>query len=521
MIQKYLSRRGGRFYCLYVDFQKAFDKVQHQKLFISLLKKGIHGNYLRILKAMYSNLSATVRTSGGETTAFPCNVGTRQGDVSSPLIFALFINDLCTLLREGCRDGIFITPDVEDIFCLMYADDIANCSETRVRLQRQINLTKEFCDTREMKVNLNKTEIIVFRNGGPLRKYEMCDLGGTPIRTTSEYKYMGLIFTPKLSWSKAKRKLAAQARKAAFCIRNYQRKFGYFKHEEYFRLFDSMVKPILCFGSEVWGYEYSSVIESVHNEFCKNFLGVNSSVNNVVALGECGRLPLCVTYITNCIKYWCRLLCMGNHKYPKNCYKMLKSLDEAGRQNWVSKVRHLLFQYGFGYVWIAQEFGNEIFFINQFKTRISDCMQQNWHSDINESPRCDSYKEFKSLLNVERYLTLDMPFYLRKAFARFRSSSHKLAIEIGRHHGINRTDRICTFCFNQFNNVHVEDEFHVFFICSKFNSVRENFLFPWYSRGDSKAEFFSLMKVSTPDIVRKICIYVNEILKIKDKEYRL
>ena len=99
---------------------------------------------------------------------------------------------------------------------------------------------------------------------------------------------------------------------------------------------------------------------------------------------------------------------------------MLKSLDEAGRQNSVSKVRHLFFQYGFGYVWIAQEFGNENVFINQFKTRITDCMQQNWHSDINESPRCDSHKEFKSLLNVERYLTLDMPFYLHKAFARFR-----------------------------------------------------------------------------------------------------
>ena len=115
MIQKYLSRKGGRFYCLYVDFQKAFDKIQHQKLFISLLQKGIHGKYLRILKAMYSSLSATVRTSSGETNGFPCNVGTRQGDVSSPLIFAFFINDLCTLLREQCGDGIFITPDVEDV----------------------------------------------------------------------------------------------------------------------------------------------------------------------------------------------------------------------------------------------------------------------------------------------------------------------------------------------------------------------------------------------------------------------
>ena len=60
-----------------------------------------------------------------------------------------------------------------------------------------------------------------------------------------------------------------------------------------------MVTPILCYGSEVWGTEYSDVIESVQLNFCKYFLGVNNSVNNAVAIGECGRLPLCVTYITN------------------------------------------------------------------------------------------------------------------------------------------------------------------------------------------------------------------------------
>ena len=41
---------------------------------------------------------------------------------------------------------------------------------------------------------------------------------------------------------------------------------------------------------------------------------------------------------------------MQNNRYPKNCYKMLKALDEAGRQNRVSKVRILLFSYGFGYI---------------------------------------------------------------------------------------------------------------------------------------------------------------------------
>ena len=171
VVQKYLSRRGGRFYCLYVDFQEAFDKVEHVHLFKSLMKKGIHGKFLRTVKSMYSNLQATVRTIYGQTKAFPCNIGTRQGDVSSPLLFALFINDLCTLLRERCADGIFITGDVPDLFCLMFADDIANCVATRIRLQRQLDLISEFCQVTNMTVNLNQTKIIVFRKGGPLRDY--------------------------------------------------------------------------------------------------------------------------------------------------------------------------------------------------------------------------------------------------------------------------------------------------------------------------------------------------------------
>lgn len=45
MIQKYLSKRGGRFYCLFIDFSKAFDTVDHHKLLASLNKKGIGGKF--------------------------------------------------------------------------------------------------------------------------------------------------------------------------------------------------------------------------------------------------------------------------------------------------------------------------------------------------------------------------------------------------------------------------------------------------------------------------------------------
>ena len=112
---------------------------------------------------------------------------------------------------------------------------------------------------------------------------------------------------------------------------------------------------------------------------------------------------------------------------------MLKTLDEAARQNLVSKVRNLLFTYGFWYIWIVQDVGDIGMLISQFKHPLTDCMTQRWHADISESSRCDTYKEFKLLLNDGKYLCIDIPFSLRKAFARFRCSSHTFNIELGRH----------------------------------------------------------------------------------------
>ena len=133
-----------------------------------------------------------------------------------------------------------------------------------------------------------------------------------------------------------KRKLASQTRKAIVCIKTYQRKFSYFQQDEIFRLFDSMVKPILCCRSEFWGTEYSDVIESVNFSFCKYFLGINNSVNNAVAIGECGCLPIRVTYFINCIKYWCKLQHMQKNRCPKNCFKMIKALDTIWFQKFVT-----------------------------------------------------------------------------------------------------------------------------------------------------------------------------------------
>ena len=62
---------------------------------------------------------------------------------------------------------------------------------------------------------------------------------------------------------------------------------------------------------------------------------------------------------------------------------MLKSLDDAGRRNWVTYIKNILFTHGFGHVWVSQELGDVNYFLKIFQQRIIDCFKQNWHEAIN------------------------------------------------------------------------------------------------------------------------------------------
>ena len=236
IVHKYLCREGGRFYCIFIDFKRAFDSIQHASLWYSLERKGVspNGKFLSIFRSMYSQLKSCVKVKDGLTQFFDCHIGTRQGCVSSPIIFSLFINDLVSYLKSECDRGIFVSDQIEDMIALMFADDVASFSDTVIRLQHQINCIQRFCESVGMSLNLLKTKIIVFRNGGILKQMEKWYYKGEIIDTVPFYKYLGVYFTPKLVWSKTKEVLAHQASKAVCRILQYQRHFGIFSPNDIF-----------------------------------------------------------------------------------------------------------------------------------------------------------------------------------------------------------------------------------------------------------------------------------------------
>ena len=67
IVDKFLTREKGRFYCLFVDFSKAFDCVNRDYLISTLIKNGMHGKMLKLLRDMYSYVMASVKTKQGFT----------------------------------------------------------------------------------------------------------------------------------------------------------------------------------------------------------------------------------------------------------------------------------------------------------------------------------------------------------------------------------------------------------------------------------------------------------------------
>ena len=86
---------------------------------------------------------------------------------------------------------------------------------------------------------------------------------------------------------------------------------------------------------------------------------------------------------------------MQDFRNPKQCYLMLKGLDDCNRITSATRVRNLLSRYGFGYVWVAQGVGDMDSFITIFKRTLRDNLLQEWYSDINESSKAYHYKKFQ------------------------------------------------------------------------------------------------------------------------------
>lgn len=99
MVRNRLKYNKPTFSC-FIDFQKAFDFVDHDLLKYKLYLKGVNGKFYQAVNSLYRAAVACVKVNEYLTEWFSTPSGVKQGDVLSPTLFAVFINDLAREVKQ-------------------------------------------------------------------------------------------------------------------------------------------------------------------------------------------------------------------------------------------------------------------------------------------------------------------------------------------------------------------------------------------------------------------------------------
>ena len=183
--------------------------------------------------------------------------GVRQGENWYSFLFSIFLSDLEDYFEElNALPLSTITENIENtlhtsiqIFVLLYGDDTVIFSESLEGMQKALDIFQEYCNLWKLSVNSSKTKVIVFCKRKGRHNY-IVKLNGAELDIVDSLTYLGIDLKYNGHYFDARKKLVEQSQKSLFAIYNKIRNQN-IPIDVQLKLFDSLVEPILLYGSEV------------------------------------------------------------------------------------------------------------------------------------------------------------------------------------------------------------------------------------------------------------------------------
>lgn len=223
---------------------KAFDKVNHFGLYIKFIKCNIPVDLLHLLINWYDKCSALVRWNGALSRCVELLCGVRQGGVLSPVLFALYVDNIIVRLRSaklGCSiSNIYIG-------CVMYADDLLLLSASVSILQSMINICADEISYLDMRFNVSKSAVI--RVGKRFKQPCLaltCD--NEYLTVTGSVKYLGIHIVSGFQFTIDINKLKSRFYAA---LNSLFSKYGSYMNEMVtLQLINAFCRPLLLYGCD-------------------------------------------------------------------------------------------------------------------------------------------------------------------------------------------------------------------------------------------------------------------------------
>jgi hypothetical protein len=194
---RYYKDRNTPVYSCFLDLSKAFDLVVYDILWDKLARTGLSKEYIALLKYWYNSQVNRVRWAGEDSVEYKLQCGVRQGGLSSPILFNLYVNELIEGLSSahvGCHVGEACFNNIS------YADDMALLGPSINSIKKLVELCEDYAQRHGLKYNAAKSEVLIFR----ARKYNVSTmprimLGGVPLNVVNKFKYLGHMLNVDLS----------------------------------------------------------------------------------------------------------------------------------------------------------------------------------------------------------------------------------------------------------------------------------------------------------------------------------
>ena len=249
----------GQVDALYTDFSKAFDRIDHKILLNKLEHFGFNNQLLMFFESYLQNRYQFVFYNGSRSSVYSSTSGVPQGSNLGPLLFLLFINDLCETLE--C-DKLIYADDLKLFKNIKSEDDCR-------KLQKELDKISQWCSLNRLDLNVGKCKVVSYTKKKNKFHYNY-SIMGTILERDTLIKDLGIYFDPELNFGEHIRIKCNEAiRLLGFILRNCK---SFTNLEALKLLYYSYVRSKLEYGAIIWNPHYQihkTSVEQIQRKFLK------------------------------------------------------------------------------------------------------------------------------------------------------------------------------------------------------------------------------------------------------------